>query len=345
MTNIAREHTIEVPGVPVGLQSLAKADIGILINAIAAIADARGIQFRLNKIRVTDCFEDDVNRLLNERSGRTGYVAARNNAQAIGKTLWIRSQQGDLSFVVIIDAKQIIDAKVIIDAKQIGSWGLKNPLCLTTVLHELAHVLYEERHLKRLGEEEYTADANTRERLLDGCSSSLFDEFCVDRLVDVLVRVIVTKDDGGPWSLRELDEAQGIDWVQWLLDSLTQTPRLIEEKVWQYQAMQMGIDDLASVVIPHIKELLTLLSHTASRYMGTELWPDIVERIKETEASQRFFKEHLDTILGQLDDAQLPFEESVQIVAHAVEGIFHNSGLSFQTVPDGVYISVDEPSR
>ena len=140
MANITREHIIEVPGVPVGLQSLAKEDIGILLNAIAAIADAQGIQFLLNKIRVTDCFEDDVNRLLNERSGLTGYVAARNNAHAIGKTLWIRSQQGDLSFVVIIDAKQI------------GSWGLKNPLCLTTVLHELAHVLYEERHLKRLGE-------------------------------------------------------------------------------------------------------------------------------------------------------------------------------------------------
>ena len=333
MTNIARESTIEVPGVPVGLQSLAKEDIGILLNAISTIADAQGIQFLLNKIRVTDCFEDDVNRLLNERSGLTGYVAARNNAHAIGKTLWIRSQQGDLSFAVIIDAKQI------------GSWGLKNPRCLTTVLHELIHVLYEERHFKRLGEEEYTADADTRERLLDGWASSLLDEFDVDRLVNALVGGLATKDDGQPWSLRELDEAQGIDWVQGLLDSLTQTPRLIEEQVWQFQTRQMGIDDLATVVIPDIKDLLKLLSHTASRYMGTELWPDIVERIKETDASQRFFKEHLDTILGQLDDAQLPFEESVQIVAHAVEGIFHNSGLSFQTVPEGVYISVDTPSR
>ena len=179
MTNIARESTIEVPGVPVGLQSLAKEDIGILLNAVSTIADAQGIQFLLNKIRVTDCFEDDVNRLLNERSGLTGYVAARNNAHAIGKTLWIRSQQGDLSFAVIIDAKQI------------GSWGLKNPRCLTTVLHELIHVLYEERHFKRLGEEEYTADADTRERWLDGWASSLLDEFDVDRLVNVLGSVVI----------------------------------------------------------------------------------------------------------------------------------------------------------
>ena len=76
MTNIGQEHTIEVPGVPSGLQPRAKEDIGILLNGIAAIADARGMKFLLNKIRVTDCFEDDVNRLLNKRSGRGGYDAA-----------------------------------------------------------------------------------------------------------------------------------------------------------------------------------------------------------------------------------------------------------------------------
>ena len=333
MNNIGREHAIEVPGIPAELQSRAKADIGILFNAIAAAADAQGLQFLLNKIRVTDRFEDDVNRLLLERSGLTGYVAARNNAHAIGKTLWVRSQQGDLSFAVIIDAKQI------------GTWGLNNPRCLTTVLHELIHVLYEERHLKRLGEKEYTADADTRERWLDGWATSLLDEFDVDCLVDALVGGLATKDDGQPWSLRELDEAQGLDWVQGLLDRLNHVPRLVEEKVWEFRTRQIGIDDLATVVIPDIKDLLKLLSHTAARYMRTELWSDVVEQIKETNASQRFFKEYLDTILVQLDDAQLPFEESVQVVAHAVEGIFHNCGLSFQTVPEGVYISVDAPAH
>ena len=110
------------------MQSFAKKAIGILLRAIAGAAQAQGIQFLLNKIRVTDCFEDDVNRLLNERSGLTAYVAARNNAHAIGRTLWICSEQGDISFAVIIDTKQI------------GSWRLNNPRCLTTVLHELIHI-------------------------------------------------------------------------------------------------------------------------------------------------------------------------------------------------------------
>ncbi len=332
MSNIRREQTIEVPGVPKEFQSLAKKDIGILLNIIAAIADAQEKQFLLNKIRVTDCFEDDVDRVLIERSGFTGYVAARNNARAIAKTLWIRAQQGDISFVVIIDAQQI------------GSWELRNPRFLTTILHELIHVLYEEGHLKRQGEEEYTAYPDTRVRWLNGWATSVLDEYDVDRLVDVLVGRIATNNDGQPCSLRELDEAQGIDWVQWLVDRFNRMPCFIEEKIWQFQTRQMGIDDLATVVIPDIKDLLKLLSHTASRYMGTERWPEIIVQIKETDTSQRFFKEHLDTIIGQLDDAQSPFEESVQIVAHAVEEIFHNCGLSFQTVPEGVYISVDSPS-
>ena len=229
MINTEREHTIEVPGVPVGLQSVAKDEIGVLVDAIAAAADAKGMKFLLNKIRVTDCFEEDVNQLLSERSGLTGYVAARNNAQAIGKTLWVRSQQGDISFAVIIDAKQI------------GSWGLKNPRCLTTVLHELIHVLYEGRHLKRLGEEEFTADADTRERWLDGWAISLLDEFDVDRLVDALVGGLATKDDGQPCSLQELDAAQGIDWVQGAAGcGLNQIPCFVEEEGMEVSDQENG---------------------------------------------------------------------------------------------------------
>ena len=332
MNELEREHIIEVQGLPAEMQSNAKKDIGKLIGIVTMVADKQGSQFLLDKVCITDCLEDEVNRMLNERSGLTGYVAARRNAHAIGKTLWTRSQQGVLGFVAIVDARQI------------GPWGLNNSRCLITVLHELIHVLREERHLERLGEEEYTADGDTRERLLDGWARLLLDEFDVDRLVDALVAGLAKKDDGHPWSLRELDEADGLDWVHGLLDGLDRLPRFVDEEVCKYRTHQMGLDDLAVSVIPYIKDLLRLLSNTASRYMGTDLWPGIVERIKETEASQRFLKEHLDIILDHFDDAQLPLEDSLQIVGQAVEGIFQNCGLRFQTVPEGVYIYVSEPS-
>ena len=332
MNNISRDYNIEVPGIPPELQSIAKEDIGRLLDAITRVADKQGMQFLLDRVCITDRFEDEVNRLLNERSGLTGYVAARRNAHAIGKTIWTRSQQGALGFVVIIDAGQI------------GPWALSNARCLTTVLHELIHVLREERHLQRLGEEEYTADGDTRERWLDGWACLLLDEFDVDRLVDVMVGGLVKKEDGQPWSLRELDEAQGLDWVSGLLDSLNRLPLLVDEEVCRFRTRQMGIDDLAMSVIPCIQDLLRLLSHTTARYMGTDLWPDIVERIEETGAFRRFLKEHFDTILAYFYDTQSPLEESLQTVGQAAEGIFHNCGLGFRTVPEGVYISVSKPS-
>ena len=332
MNSAGREHNIEVPGIPPELQSTAKEDIGRLLDAITRIADKQGLQFLLDKVRITGRFEDDVNQLLNERSGHTGYVAVRRNVQAIGKTLWTRSEQGDLGFVVIIDASQI------------GPWALNNARCLTTVLHELIHVLQEERHLERLGKEEYTTAADTRERWLDDWACLLLDEFDVDRLVDVMVGGLATKEDGQPWSLRELDEAQGLDWLQGLLGSLNRLPQFVDEEVWKFRTWQMGIDDLAMSVIPYIKDLLRLLSHTSARYMGTDLWSDIVGRIKETDASRRFLKDHLDTILVHFDDAQSSPEESVQAVGLAVEGIFQNCGLGFRTVAEGVYIAVREPS-
>ena len=332
MNNISPGYNIEVPGLPPELQPTAKEDIGRLLDIVKGVADKQGMQFLLDGVCITDQFEDDVNRLLNERSGLTGYVAARRYAHAIGKTLWTRSKQGGLRFVVIIDARQI------------GPWALSNARCLITVLHELIHVLREELHLERLGEEEYTSNGDTRERWLDSWACLLLDEFDVDRIVDVMLGGLATKEDGQPWSLRELDEAHGLDWVNGLLDALNRLPPFVDEELYRFRTRRIGIDDLAMSTIPCIKDLLRLLSHTAARYMGTDLWPDIVERIEETDASQRFLKEHLDTILTHLDNAPSPLEESLQIVGQAVEGIFHNCGLGFQTVHEGVYISVSEPS-
>ena len=328
-----REYAVEVTGVPLELRSLAEEDIRKLASGIAEAADELGIPFLLQRVRLTERFEDDVNQLLQERSGISGYVAARNNAHAVAKTIWTRSPDGDFGFSVVIDVNEM------------GPWSLNNPRCLTTVLHELSHVLCEVRHLKRLGEEEYTAIGDTRERWLERWATLILDEFIVDRLVDGILWRTASKDDGQPWSLRELEESQGLDWIDGLLDRLDQMPQFIEEKVRQFRTRQIEIGDLAATVIPAVKDLLALLSHTASKYLETERWPEVVERVKNTEACQRFFKEHLDIILGQFDDSQVPFEDSVQVVAQAVEGIFSYCGISFRTIPQGVYIAVDAPSR
>ena len=260
-----REVTIELPGVPARQHSFAKTEIRGLLDGVAAAAEADGTPFLVGRICVTDRFEDEVRGVLEEQSGDTAYEAVREHVRAFGKTVWTRSQRGDLEFAVIVDAGQV------------GSWEPNNPRWFTTVLHELFHVLLNGRHLLSRGEEDYTAVAATREQLLHRWATRLFDEFAVDRLVDHLVRSRVRKGDGQPSSLRELEEAQGVGWVQALLDGLNQMPEALDDEICRFRTKRMPIDELAAVVIPKVNDLLTLLAHTTSIYMDTERWPDIVK--------------------------------------------------------------------
>ncbi len=326
-------YSVEVPGLPADEQPVADADIRRLAEMFEALTDKFQAPFLLELVRVTNDFEHDVNRLLAHERGFSGYRAVRSDVQAYGKTLWTRSRRGEIRFVVLIDANVI------------GPWGMHNPLCLTTVLHELGHTFLESRHLTRLGEDEYATVADSRERWLDRWASRLLDEFDVDVLVDIFVRQLATKEDGQPWSLRELDEAQGVSWADSLLAGLRTMPETIDENVWQYRTRGMDIDALATEVIPHVNDLLVLLSHTASRYLENEQWDEIVGRIKETDASVRFFKANLDVILEQFGDSRHPLDASIQMLSDAIEGIFRCCGLTFRTVPEGVWIGVDAPSN
>ena len=279
------------------------------------------MHFLLQGICWTDRFEDEVNRLLQDRWGEAGYTAVQSHVRAIAKTIWIRSEPGDIRFVVVVDALSI------------APFRLDNARCLATVLHELGHVIREESHLQRLGEDEFVSTSTSKERCLADWAKAVIDEFDVDRLVDSCLAVLATTAGGQPLSLREVEEAEGVDWVRTLLKELDALPNLADVEVWKYQTRQMGIEDLAEAVIPEVREILTVLSHTASIYLGTERWPDIAKDIAETEASRRLFREHLDTILGQLGGRDVPFEDALSIVSQAIEGVFRNCGLRFETVP------------
>lgn len=327
-----REYSIDISGVAEEQQALARQSMRQAIEIVAAIAEKQGSQFLLEGICLTDRFEDEVNRLLQKRSGEAGYRARRTNVQAIGKTVWVRSKLGDIRFMVVVDALAIEPCR------------LDNARCLATVLHELGHVLRNESHLRIVGEESFISIEETRERCLSDWAKTIVDEFDVDRLVNSLLGALATTTQGNPLSLRYLEEAEGVDWVRTLLDGLSALPKSVDDMVWKYQIRQIGIEELASAVIPKVREVLTILSHTTSIYMDTEHWPDIANEIAETEASKRFFKEYLDAILGQLDIHDSSLEDRIAVVSQAVEGIFSNCGLRFETVPEGVYIAVSAPA-
>ena len=329
----SRTYAVEMPGVPIELRPVAEEEIKSLADVIEAVANKRGTPFLLQRIRLTERFQEDVNQLLLERSGSTGYSSERKNVHAVGKTLWTRSPQGDIGFSVIIDANVL------------GPWSLTSPRCFTTVVHELCHVLYEADHLKRLGEGEYTSVEDTRERRLNLWATLFVDEFDVDRLVDGVVRGVLGKGDGQFWSLRELEEAQGVDWVHGVLDTLDEMPQFIDENILQFQTWRIDIENLYISVAPYVRDLLIMISHTTSMYKDTDRWPEILDCVKNTAAYKRFFKEHLDILLGQLEYSVAPYVDVLRIVAGSIEGIFRNCGICFETTSEGLYVAVNSPSR
>ncbi|MXX80316.1 MAG: hypothetical protein F4Y69_04675 [Chloroflexi bacterium] len=325
--------SIDVSGVPVEQQALARTSVGQLIDVGAMIAEKEGMRFPLQQILLSDQFEAEVDRLLQPRWGDARFRAVRRHARAIAKTIWVQSEQGDVRFVVVIDALSV------------SPYRLDNPRFLVTMLHELGHVLREESHLKRLGKQAFTAIPATREQWLSNWAKIIIDEFDVDRLVDTLLRRLATTDGGRPLSLRNVEDAECFDWIGALLDGLGALPRVVDQSVWGYRTRSMQIDELAESVIPEVNGVLTLLSHTAAIYMDTERWPDIATRVAETEASRRFLREHQETILGRLGSRAESLEDAIAAVSEAIEAVFRNCGLRFETVPEGVYIAVDPPAN
>lgn len=328
-------HTfrIELPGLPEDLRSVADHDIRTLVDLVSPIADRMDLPFLLSMIRITSHLQEDVNQLERENSGFGGYVASRNNLHGIGRTCVKRSENGDISFAVVVDARLM------------SQWSIDNPWCFITILHELGHVLLETHHLYTLGPEEYSAVADTRERVLAMRARLLLDEFSVDRLVDSIIHAIVKNESGQPSSLREIDEARGLNWPQELSERLLQMPKFIDEKVYEYKAVHGNLEELLVEVFPYVTDTLTLLSYVAARYMETDTWAEILDSIRNSEACQRFMKEYLDIFFSHLGESKFISDESIQGVAGAVEGIFQNCGVGYETTPEGLYVSVGWPSN
>ena len=328
-----KEFTVDISRMPPNLQSLAEGDIRWLAGLVAAFAEKRDLPFLLKEVRLTTNFSEDVNDLLHEKKGTSGYAAHRDNVLAYGKTIGVHSQQEGYGFIVLVDANLI------------GQWSLTNPWCLVVILHELSHVLFEGRALKRLGEKRYIGLEHTRESMLEGMARSLIDEYDVDRLVNEFVKTICTKDNGQPWSLREIEEGKGLHWVETLVTALKELPRSIDDVVLKYRTGRISIDYLGTRAVSVVKDFLILLSHTAAMYIDSESWPAIGGRLESSEASRRFLKDHIKTILDELTHPSLPFELSLKNVAHAIEEIFRHCGIRFKTVPEGMYIAVDWPEE
>lgn len=326
------QYSIELPGVAEEERPLVQENVEKLVEIVAAVAKARGRRFLLKGVRLTNTLEDDAKELKGQTSSYGDYTATRELVHAVGKTLCIQSQDEGIGFAVLVDSNGF------------ATLENTNPGFLTTILHELVHVIFEGEHLESLGQEEFLAPIVTSEQVLRGWAKSILDEFDVDQYVDVIVEMCAKNDKGEPLSLLELERAKDIDWAEGTLSALHKVPHLVDSNVGKYKTGQMSLDEFLATVMPCIKDLLILITHTASIYRESASWKGIVEEIRATEAYRRFLNEHLDNILGQLNAEQTRYKTALAVVMSSVEKILENCGLTLKTCPQGLYVGVTWPA-
>ncbi len=324
-------HKISVAGVAEDARAKTIADIEQLLALSRNVARGLSQPFNLAEIIVTDQFQEMVNRV--EREGGVGgdYRSLRSDVRAIATTRKVELPCGGVQFVVIIDASQM------------DACDLTSPRFAATLYHELVHVRINSSRLVTEGETE--RNPWSREAWLDGCAKTILDEYDVDREVDAFIGSVCKSPDGSDCSLWELEEAYLMDWVGGLVNGLNRMPSVIDDDVRAYQVGSITIDALAEKLIPYVKDLLTLLSHTIAIYHKSDRWPEILDLIRSTEGSRRFLRQNLDIIINQLGDLERSVFDAKTVIVAAVEDIFHHCGLGFQTVDEGVYISVETPAR
>lgn len=328
-------YLVNVAAISEESRDAAEKDIRVLTSIATQVAEALDLPFLLQEIRLTERLQEDANELFRQKRGSPGeYSARRDDVFAYCKTIWTLSQDCEVRFVVLIDLRFICP------------WNLNNPWFLVAVLHELGHVVYETQALKRLGQDDYVSFELTRESLLGSISKTIIDEYRVDRLVDRILRRIATDDTGNPYSLLKIEEeVKAMDWAGSLMSALENLPQRIDGVVCSYKTRKIGLEELLDKAPSLVQDVLVLFSHTCALYLGTDSWSCIDERLKETEAARRFLGGHLEAIAEALLSDDLTIEETLEIVALAIENIFRSCGLTFEDTPEGLYTAVNWPAQ
>lgn len=192
-------YKISVAGVEEETRARTIADIEQLLALSGNVARGLSQPFNLAEIIVSDQFQEMVNRV--EREGGAGgdYRSLRSDVRAIATTRKVEFPNGDVQFVVIVDARQM------------DACDLTSPRFVATLYHELVHVRINSSRLVTEGETE--GNPWSREAWLDGCAKTILDEYDVDREVDAFIGSVCKNPDGSDCSLWELEEAYLMDWV------------------------------------------------------------------------------------------------------------------------------------
>jgi hypothetical protein len=323
------DTVIELKGVAAPKRAEAENEIKEYLAILEKSFSAPEINF--SRIIVAHDFEETVNGLLPvlNKEGYN-YEAKRHAVKAVGKTIRNMTENG-LAFTVVTDGRYI------------GKWaGNEKPARFEVFFHEFIHAYLDQKRYKSMGAAGFKNDYRTIEGVCFGLAL-IRDEYIVDSYLDVLCRQWVAAGDGAPAGLNELNLKRGINYPDTFIRLVDGLPDFLKVNIAEFKAGNRGMGELWNGLANYIEEILTVFAHLAGSREKEDDWETVKQKISAPEPYKKYlagrlkniYREWINYFLDGYDEAK-----SLQICAGEIREIFHNCGLSFKNVKDGIFIEV-----
>jgi hypothetical protein len=314
---------IEVTGVIPARQDEAKQEIAGYLGAFHRTFSP---DVPIMRVTVAEDFEKEVDKTV---SGKTRYSARRQATQAVGRTLY-KPGKDSISFSVVMDGRFV------------RQWtGDEQATRFELFMHEFLHAYLSWNRYKNLGASKFEQDTRTIEGV---CLSIALtrDEYIVDSYLDEMCKRVLTDSFNQPLGLHRLNLGRRMDFLAAFMMLLDGMPAIVDANVSAFRKKEKDMQEIWRTLSMYVEELLASFAHLAGSREKEPDWPEITRSIYASPAYERFLTGHLKAIYREWINYFLEnYDEAacLETTAHAVREIFHNCGLRFKNVPEGIHIS------
>ena len=120
-------------------------------------------------------------------------------------------------------------------------------------------------------------------------------------------------------------------------------PEFLSSNISDFKNHRKSIEEMWRNICAYVEEIITIFAHLAGSRDGENDWDSITRMISNSEPYEKYLSGHLKKIYTEwinyfLNDYNE--KESLRLIQNEIQEIFHNCGLNFQNVKDGIYITV-----
>lgn len=263
------------------------------------------------------------------------YEARLSHVEAVAKTIrYVQDQE--IKFILVFSGELI------------GGWHQEpalHALRLELIAHEVMHTVLDRARFERLGPAAFLERSDSAEEFLYYLALYTRDEYVANRIVDEILKEVLTDDKGQPIGSADLHKALfGVGRTPDLISLLTEMYSLIRKKVRDFKYWLLTLDDLWPLIVGQIEQALTLFAYIAAQHDKSPQWGEIFEEISATKGYKALFAEHWPAIHAEwqklFDATREEREESLHQISAELRGVFRKCGVELSTTERGMYISV-----